>query len=82
MLAQFDAIMAVMLPTLRAERRATYSPVLPVSPKTGVVLQVTVEAVDAGAGTIAFTDEDGERIVQSALGGMAKLQWKVDWAMR
>ena len=81
-LARFDAIQAVMLPTLREERRATYSPVLPISPKTGVVLQVPVEVVDAAAGTIAFTDEDGERIVQSALSGRAKLQWKVDWAMR
>lgn len=80
-LRHFDAIMAVMLPTLRAERRATYSPVLPVSPKSGVVLQVPVEVVDAEAGTIAFMDE-GERVVQSALGGLSKLQWKVDWAMR
>src|SRR3546814_17619396 len=71
-----------MLPTLRAERRATYSPVLPISPTTGVVLQVPVEVVDADAGTIAFTDEDGARVVQSALGGLSKLQWKVDWAMR
>ncbi len=70
-----------MLPTLRAERRATYSPVLPISPKSGIVLQVPVEVVDAEAGLIAFEDE-GERIVQSALGGLSKLQWKVDWAMR
>ena len=81
-LARFDAIQGVMLPTLRAERRATYSPVLPVSPRTGVVLQVPVEVVDAAAGVIAFTDEDGTRITQSALGGLSKLQWKVDWAMR
>jgi lysyl-tRNA synthetase, class I len=81
-LRQFDAIQGVMLPTLREERRATYSPVLPVSPTTGVVLQVPVEVIDAEAGTIAFTDANGERIEQSALGGKAKLQWKVDWAMR
>ncbi|SFP84010.1 lysine--tRNA ligase [Sphingomonas rubra] len=81
-LKHFDAIQGVMLPTLRAERRATYSPVLPISPKSGIVLQVPVEVVDAAAGTIAFVDDDGERIVQSALGGMSKLQWKVDWAMR
>jgi lysyl-tRNA synthetase, class I len=80
-LAQWDAIMGVMLPTLGAERRATYSPVLPVSPKSGIVLQVPVEVIDAATGTIAFEDE-GERIEQSALGGKAKLQWKVDWAMR
>ena len=80
-LQRYDAIMGVMLPTLRAERAATYSPILPISPKSGAVLQVPVEVVDAEAGTIAFMDE-GERIEQSALGGMAKLQWKVDWAMR
>ncbi len=81
-LRHFDAIQAVMLPTLRAERAATYSPVLPISPTSGVVLQVPVEVIDADAGTIAFTDEDGQRIEQSALGGLSKLQWKVDWAMR
>jgi lysyl-tRNA synthetase class 1 len=81
-LSRYDDILAVMLPTLREERRQTYSPVLPVSPDSGRVLQVPVRVVDAEAGTIAFTDEDGSEVTQSALGGMAKLQWKVDWAMR
>ena len=81
-LRNWDGVMGVMLPTLREERRQTYSPVLPISPTTGVVLQVPVEVVDAEAGRIAFTDENGERIEQSALGGMSKLQWKVDWAAR
>ncbi len=77
-----EAILDIMLPTLREERRKTYSPILPVSPATGRVLQVPVEVVDAEAGTIRFTDEDGSAVEQSALGGMSKLQWKVDWAMR
>jgi len=80
-LRHYDGIMGVMLPTLRKERQATYSPVLPVSPKSGIVLQVPVTVVDADAGLISFEDE-GETITQSALGGLAKLQWKVDWAMR
>ena len=80
-LHHYRAILDVMLPTLRAERRATYSPILPISPTSGVVLQVPVEMVDAEAGLIAFED-DGERIEQSVFGGAAKLQWKVDWAMR
>ena len=80
-LRHYDAIMAVMLPTLRAERRATYSPVLPISAKSGIVLQVPVEVVDAEAGLIRFDDE-GETVTRSILGGAAKLQWKVDWAMR
>jgi len=81
-LRHWDDILAIMLPTLREERRQTYSPLLPVSPTSGVVLQVPVRVVDAEVGTIAFTDEDGTAVTQSALGGMAKCQWKVDWAMR
>ena len=80
-LRNFDAIMGVMLPTLRAERAATYSPVLPVSPTSGAVLQVPVTVVDAETGLIRFEDE-GQTVEQSILGGQAKLQWKVDWAMR
>ena len=78
----WDPIMDVMLPTLREDRRKTYSPVLPISPTSGRVLQVPVDVVDAEAGLIAFTDEDGSRIQQSAFEGAAKLQWKVDWAAR
>jgi lysyl-tRNA synthetase class 1 len=78
----WDGIMDVMLPTLGEDRRKTYSPLLPISPSTGRVLQVPVEVIDAEAGLIAFDDEDGGRIHQSAFGGLAKLQWKVDWAAR
>ncbi|MFL6721236.1 MAG: lysine--tRNA ligase [Sphingomonas sp.] len=81
-LERWSAIMDVMLPTLREDRRKTYSPVLPISPATRRVLQVPVTVVDAEAGLIAFDDEDGGRIQQSAFGGAAKLQWKVDWAAR
>jgi len=77
-----EAILDIMLPTLREERRQTYSPVLPVSPVSGRVLQVPIEVIDAEAGVVRFTDEDGSVVEQSALGGMSKLQWKVDWAMR
>ncbi|MFC3578979.1 lysine--tRNA ligase [Sphingomonas hylomeconis] len=80
-LRHYQGIMDVMLPTLRKERQATYSPVLPVSPTSGIVLQVPIEVLDAETGMIAFIDE-GQRIEQSILGGQAKLQWKVDWAMR
>ena len=80
-LRNYQKIMDIMLPTLRAERAATYSPVLPVSPKSGIVLQVPVEVLDAEGGMIAFEDE-GERIEHCILKGGAKLQWKVDWAMR
>ena len=80
-LRNWDGVMGVMLPTLREERRQTYSPILPVSPSSGRVLQVPVEVIDAEDGIIAFDDEES-RVEQSALGGQAKLQWKVDWAAR
>ncbi|MDR3518918.1 MAG: lysine--tRNA ligase [Azospirillaceae bacterium] len=81
-LHHFDEIMAVMLPTLGAERQATYSPFLPISPSTGRVLQVPVLAHDADAGTIVFVDEDGRKVEQPVTGGHCKLQWKPDWGMR
>ncbi|MGX7894880.1 lysine--tRNA ligase [Tsuneonella sp. HG222] len=80
-LRTYDRIMDIMLPTLRAERAATYSPVLPISEKSGVVLQVPVEVIDADAGIVRFED-DGKMVEQTVFGGRAKLQWKVDWAMR
>ena len=84
-LRNFGAIMDVMLPTLREERRKTYSPVLPVSPVNHQVLQVPVEVVDAEAGIVRFEDPSGAKgdmVEHCILGGQAKLQWKVDWAMR
>ena len=82
-LEHFDAVMAVMLPSLREERAQTYSPFLPISPTTGIVLQVPVVAHDAAAGTITYEDPDsGERVTTPVTGGRCKLQWKPDWAMR
>ena len=81
-LAVYDEIMAIMLPTLGEERRRTYSPFLPISPKTGRVLYVPMKRIDASAGTITFDDEDGEEITQLVTGGRAKMQWKPDFGMR
>jgi len=81
-LANYDAIQSVMLPTLGEERRATYSPFLPIHPESGVVEQVAVLERDVEAATITWEDVRGERYTTSVLGGAAKLQWKVDWAMR
>ncbi|BBK44541.1 lysine--tRNA ligase [Allostella vacuolata] len=81
-LQRYDEVMAVMLPSLGAERQATYSPFLPVSPATGRVLQVPILHRDVDAGTIAFQDEDGRTVELPVTGGHCKLQWKCDWAMR
>jgi lysyl-tRNA synthetase class 1 len=82
-LRNYAAIMDVMLPTLREERRQTYSPILPISPSNGKVLQVPIEVLDPETGTVRYVDPvSGEATEQSILSGGAKLQWKVDWAMR
>ena len=82
-LRRYDGIMDVMLPTLREERRRTYSPVLPISAVSGKVLQVPVEVLDPEAALVRYVEpESGETVEQSILGGGAKLQWKVDWALR
>ncbi|MEK9724676.1 MAG: lysine--tRNA ligase, partial [Rhodospirillaceae bacterium] len=81
-LANYDAIMKVILPTLGAERQATYSPFLPVCPETGVVLQVPVVSRDDAAGIIVYEREDGRKVETPVTGGHCKLQWKADWAMR
>ncbi len=78
---RYDEIMAVMLPTLGPERQATYSPFLPISPKSGRVLYVPMKHVDAKAGTITFDDE-GTETTLSIKGGKVKLQWKPDFGMR
>ncbi len=79
---RYDDIMAVMLPTLGAERQASYSPFLPISPTSGRVLYVPMKEVDAKAGTITFTDEDGRDVTLPVTGGHVKLQWKPDFGMR
>ncbi|WP_430422880.1 lysine--tRNA ligase [Phenylobacterium sp.] len=81
-LARFDAVQAIMLPTLGEERRATYSPFLPISPKTGRVLQAPTVGRDVEKGTITFPDEDGELTEVPVTGGHVKLQWRPDWAAR
>ncbi|AQT41651.1 lysyl-tRNA synthetase, class I [Bartonella apihabitans] len=83
MLANYDKIMAVIVPTLGEERRATYSPFLPISPVSGKVLQVAMIAHDAKKGTITYIEpETGEKIETEVTGGKVKCQWKADWAMR
>ncbi|MEH6697095.1 MAG: lysine--tRNA ligase [Brevundimonas sp.] len=82
MLERYEAVMAIMLPTLGEERRATYSPFLPISPVTGHVLQVPTLERNVEAGTIVFDDPAGGRTEVPVTGGHVKLQWKPDWAMR
>ncbi|WP_375652558.1 lysine--tRNA ligase [Bartonella sp. MR110HLJHH] len=82
-LACYDKVMAIILPTLGAERQATYSLFLPISPFSGKVLQVPMIARNVEKGTVTYIEpETGETIETEVTGGKVKCQWKVDWAMR
>jgi lysyl-tRNA synthetase, class I len=83
MLERIEKVMAIMLPSLREERAASYSPFLPICQRTGVVLQVPIVSHDVKAGTISYDDpQTQERVTLPVTGGHCKLQWKPDWAMR
>ncbi|WP_082652754.1 lysine--tRNA ligase [Aureimonas sp. AU12] len=83
MLAAYDEVMAIILPTLGPERRATYSPFLPISERTGIVLQVPMVERDVEGGRIAYLDPDtGKTVWTKVTGGAVKCQWKADWALR
>jgi lysyl-tRNA synthetase, class I len=83
MLARYETVQAIMLPSLRAERAASYAPFLPIHPHSGVVMQVPLEEIDVLRGLVAWRDpETGERFETPVTGGHCKLQWKPDWAMR
>ena len=81
-LERHDAITGVIKPTLGEERRETYSPFLPVCPKTGRVLLAKIVETRTDAGTVVYEDEDGSLVETPVTGGHCKLQWKADWAMR
>ncbi|MFP3015756.1 MAG: lysine--tRNA ligase [Wolbachia sp.] len=82
LLKNYDKVMDVMLPSFREERQQTYSPFLPICPKTSQVLQVPVIETNTDKGTITYEDPNGEKIEVPVTKGKCKLQWKPDWGMR
>ena len=83
MLGVYDKIMKVILPTLGEERRQSYSPFLPLCPRTGIVLQVPITSHDVKAGTVTYNDPETDKpTTVPVTGGHCKMQWKADWAMR
>jgi len=79
---RYDAIMEVMLASLRDERQQTYSIFLPIHPETGRVLYVPIKHVDPKDGTVTFDDETGREWTLPVTGGNVKLQWKPDFGAR
>jgi lysyl-tRNA synthetase class 1 len=89
-LEKHGEIIAIIAPTLREENRAGWSPFMPICPKCGQVVERAVTAYHPERASIEFTCEKsaggtsgcGFSGEQSVLGGSAKVQWKVDWALR
>lgn len=82
-LKNYDEIMKIMLPTLREERRKTYSPFLPICPTTGKILYVPAKPYDLNKGTIVYIDPiSKEEVELQVTGGKCKLQWKPDFGVR
>lgn len=89
-LAKHREIIAVIMPTLREENRAGWSPIMPLCPQCGQINSTLVTAYHPERATVEFSCERsfggahgcGLRTEQSVLGGLAKVQWKVDWALR
>jgi lysyl-tRNA synthetase, class I len=79
---RYDDLMAVMLKSLRDERRESYSIFLPIHPETGRVLYVPMKNVDAQRGEVTFDDADGREWTLPVTGGNVKLQWKPDFGAR
>ncbi|WP_370288576.1 lysine--tRNA ligase [Siccirubricoccus soli] len=83
MAEKHEEVRRVILPTLGPERRATYSPFLPIHPETGVVMQVPMEEVRPDQDLLVWVDpETGKRHGTRITGGHCKAQWKADWALR
>ena len=80
-LSNYKGIMNIILPTLGKERQQTYSPFLPICPKSGAVLEIPIKEIDESKSKVLF-DNNGTDLEKSILNGDCKLQWKVDWAMR
>tara|TARA_Y100000741_G_scaffold232159_1_gene177409 strand:+ start:542 stop:2104 length:1563 start_codon:yes stop_codon:yes gene_type:complete len=80
-LNKYEEIMNIILPTLGKERQKTYSPFLPICPDTNKVLEIPMIEIIKEKNQIVF-DNNGKKLEINILNGNAKLQWKVDWAMR
>ena len=81
-LENYENIMNIVLPTLRKERRISYSPFLPICKKTGKVLEVPIKIINKESGIIAYKNDNNKFVETLVTKGNCKLQWKVDWAMR
>jgi lysyl-tRNA synthetase class 1 len=90
LLEKAEEVRALILPTLREENQADWSPFFPICPSCSSVNATRVTAYHPERRTVSFVcDGKGEEGLGcgaagevSVLGGSAKVGWKVDWALR
>ena len=91
LLHRVDAVLGIILPTLRPESREGWSPFMPVCPSCGRNLTTRVTAYHPERDSLSFVCEGGRYAgIQgcghtgeiSVLDGNVKMGWKVDWALR
>jgi len=88
--AKHKEIIAIVAPTLREENRVGWSPIMPLCPQCGQINSTLVTDYFPDRAAVAFSCERsfggahgcGFKGEQSVLGGLCKVQWKVDWALR
>ena len=78
----YKELMDIMLPTLGDERRATYSPFMPIDPDSGKIIADGVIGVNTEKCTIKYIGSDRKEKESSFLDGGCKLQWKCDFGGR
>jgi lysyl-tRNA synthetase class 1 len=79
---KYDELMELMLKNLGEERQGTYSPLMPICPKTGKMIMTGVKGVNKQKGTVIYTNEFGEEVETEVTNGKCKLQWKIDFGAR
>jgi len=81
-LEKYQDLLNLMLPTLGDERKATYSPFMPIDPATNMVIDKGVLGVNLQKQTITYLDNNQQQQEISVLNGNCKLQWKIDFGAR
>ena len=90
LLDKVEDVLDIILPTMKEENRAAWSPFFPRCETCGRVNTTRVTAYNKSEKTIDYTcDIDlgnvagcGHAGTSSVLGGASKMGWKIDWALR
>lgn len=81
-MAKYQELMDLMLPTLGLERQKTYSPFMPIDKESGIVIDKGVKSINKEKASVTYYDLNNQEKEISILDGNCKLQWKIDFGAR